>query len=88
MMKNWKTNWRMMMKMRIIAELLFRGIVFNLSLILQDTIMLKTSWKKHHSEKSKKQEILIFELIVPQNMSIWELIAQFMEVDQYVALFK
>jgi hypothetical protein len=37
--------------------------------------MLKTSWKKHHSERSKKQEKMILELIVPQNTSIWELIA-------------
>jgi hypothetical protein len=39
-------------------------------------IMLKTSWKKHRSERSKKQEKIILELIVPQNTSIWELIAQ------------
>jgi hypothetical protein len=39
-------------------------------------IMLKKSWKKFHSERSKKQEKLILELTVPQNMSTWELIAQ------------
>jgi hypothetical protein len=42
--------------------------------------MLRTSWKKYRSKRSKKQERLILELIVPQNMSTWELIAQLMKL--------
>jgi hypothetical protein len=38
--------------------------------------MLRISWKKFHSERYKKQEKSILELIVPQNMPTWELIAQ------------
>jgi hypothetical protein len=46
-----------------------------MSLFLQNTIMLRISWKKFHSERFKKQEKSILELTVPQNMSTWEFIA-------------
>jgi hypothetical protein len=42
--------------------------------------MLKTYWKRRRFKRSKKQEKLTLELIIPQNTSIWGLIAQQMKL--------